>query len=176
MNDWTFRTRIIAAFATIITIMFALGAVSFVQLGDIRTQALLLQSDVLPGLLLSSHASARARLLLPEMVTQATGTDEREKLRARDLVERTLADAVLGEQRYRPTITTENDQRMFEAMVLTRTRVGEAYAAALRDNSLDANEVNSQLRPVLDLYTSAADSLVDLNRRAGEADVTAILH
>ena len=176
MNDWTFRTRIIAAFATIITIMVALGAVSFVQLGNIRTQASLLQADVLPGLLLSSQASARARMLLPEVVTQATGTDERERRRARDLVERTLADAVLGEQRYRPVITTEIDRRMFEAMVLTRTRVGEAYAAALRDSSLDANEVSSQLRPVLDLYSSAADSLVDLNRRTGETDVAAILH
>ena len=176
MKNWTVRTRIIAAFATIITIMAALGGVSFVQLGDIRAQASLLQSDVLPGLLLSSQARAQARTLLPEVVTQATGTDEQAKLRARDQVERALADALLAEQRYRPTITTEDDRRMFESMVSARTRFAEAYAAALRDKTLDANEVNTLLRPVIDKYASAADSLVDLNRRSGEADVAAILH
>ena len=175
MKHWTVRTRIIAAFATIITIMTALGGVSFVQLADIRAQALLLQSDVLPGLLLSSQASAQSRTLLPAVLTQATGTDEQEKRRARDQVERALADAQLAEQRYRPTITAEDDRLLFESMVSTRTRFAEAYASAMRDKVLDANEVNTQLRPVLEKYIGVSDSLVDLNRRNGETALVDIL-
>ena len=82
MRNWTVRARIIAAFATIIAIVAALGAVSLVQLGDVRTQATLLQTDVLPGLLLSSQASAQATTLLPAVLTLATGTDEQETTRA----------------------------------------------------------------------------------------------
>ncbi len=175
MKNWTVRTRIIAAFATIITIMAALGVVSFVQLGDIRRQASHLQADVLPGLLLSSQASERVRTLLPAMLTLATGTDEQEKLRARDQVARSLADALLAEQRYRPTITAEDDRLLFESMVAMRARFVEAYTAAMLDKTLDAKEVSTQLRPLLDKYTGVTDSLVDLNRKNGEAEVADIL-
>ena len=176
MRNWTVRTRIIAAFATIIAIIAALGAVSLVQLGDVRTQATLLRAVILPGLLLSSQASAQVKTLLPAVLTLATGTDEQEKSRARDQVERALAEAVLVERRYRPTITAEDDRLLFESMVSTRTRFGDAYATAMRDKALDANEVSVQLRPVIEKYIAVDDSLVELNRRNGQAAAAEIVH
>ncbi|MEP6989567.1 MAG: methyl-accepting chemotaxis protein, partial [bacterium] len=176
MKNWTVRTRIIAAFAAVISIMAFLGAVSFVQLSDIRAQTRQLQDDVLPGLLLSAHLSAQARTLLPAVLTQATGTDEQEKMRARDAIARAGADAQLAEQRYRPTITADDDRLLFEAVVSARTRFADAYAAAMRDKTLDANEVSTQLRPLAEKYVAVTDSLVESNKRSGEAGVSDVLH
>ena len=176
MKHWTVRTRIVAAFAAIISIMAVLGVVSFVQLGDIRTQTRQLQDDVLPGLLLSSQLSGQARTLLPAVLTQATGTDEQEKARARDAIERVETDAQRAEQRYRSTITAEDDRVLFQSMVSARTRFAEAYAVAIRDKTLDANEVSTQLRPLAGRYVDVTDSLVEVNKRAGEAHVSEVLH
>ena len=174
MRHWTVRGRIIAAFAIIITIMAALAAVSLVQLADIRTQATLLQADVLPGLVLSSQASARAKALLAGVVTQVSGTDD-EKTAARTELATALVDAQRVEQLYRPTIMADDDRLLFESMVAARVRFTEAYAAAMADGRLEANEVTRQLRPLIERYVGVTDSLVLLNRHNGEADTAEIL-
>ncbi len=168
MKSWTVRGRIIAAFSAVIAIMATLGAVSFVQLSAIRRQAALLETDVLPGLLLSSEGSARAKEMLASVMTEAASVDEAERLRTRDAIDRAIADAVRLEQRYRSTITTDRDSRLFEASLAARTRFGELYATALADKKLDASEVNEQLRPALLRYVVASDSLLNLNRAQGD--------
>ena len=60
-------------------------------------------------------------------------------------------------------------------MVSTRTRLGDTYAAAMRDKTLDANEVSIQLRPLIEKYIAVADSLVELNGRTGQAAATDIV-
>ena len=176
MKNWTVRTRIIAAFATIITIMTALGIASFVQLRDIRNQASLLQMDVLPGLLLSSQANSLAKDLLADVVVQSSESDEAGRERAHAVVDRALADAARIEPLYRRTVTTEEDRRLFDAELAARARFTELYATAVADKTLDAAEVSGQLRPTLEKYIALTDSLLDLNRRIGEEAARGILH
>lgn len=40
------------------------------------------------------------------------------------------------------------------------TRFGEAYASAMRDKALDANEVSTRLRPLAEKFVAITDSLL----------------
>jgi len=175
MKSWTVRGRIIAAFATVITIMAVLGAVSYVQLNDIRTQARRLEADVLPGLLLSAQANALAKDLLADVIVQSQEVDVAARERAHAVVDRALAEAARIEPLYARTMTTEEDRRLFSAESAARTKFAELYATAIADKVLDASEVNGKLRPALENYIAQTDSLLEENRRSGQETATGIL-
>ena len=61
MKNWTVRTRIIGAFAAVIAIMLALGAMSYTGLRTIRAQAGQIERDVLPGVVVSAQSQSLAR-------------------------------------------------------------------------------------------------------------------
>ncbi|MEO5814700.1 MAG: methyl-accepting chemotaxis protein [Gemmatimonadaceae bacterium] len=175
MKSWTVRGRIIAAFATVITIMAALGAVSFVQLSEIRLQAKLLQGDVLPGLFLSAQGSALAKDLLADVVTQSATTSDAEGQRAHDAVDRALAQAARSDQLYRANGLSDEDRQASDLALAARMRFSELYTAALADRKLDVSEVNDVLRPALLKYIGATDSLFELNHKEGDRTARGIL-
>jgi methyl-accepting chemotaxis protein WspA len=175
MKSWTVRGRIIAAFATVITIMAALGVVSFLQLGEIRRQAKLLQDDVLPGLFLSAQVSTQAKDLLTDVVTQSATTDDAKRQRAQDAVNRALAEATRLEQLYRANGLSGEDRTASDLALVARTKFAELYATVLVDKKIDAAEVNDVLIPQLEKYIAAADTLFELNHREGDIVARGIL-
>ena len=175
MRSWTVRGRIIAAFATVITIMAALGAVTFVQLNSIRSKTVLMLNDALPGLELSSQMASETKDLLPAVVTLSSTTDAQSRQHARDVVDRVLTDAARFDQRYGTTVTTDNDRVQHASLVAARTRFAQAYTTAMADGRLDSSEATSKLNPAIDRLVAANDSLVALNRVQGEEAGTSIL-
>ena len=174
MNNWTVRTRIIGAFATIIATMAVIGAVSYVQLRNIRTQAVLLETDILPGLLLSAQASSQSKDLLPSIVQFSSTTEPQERQRARAEIERLVAAAMEMEKLYRPTAKTEEDRRLLGITSTLRSRFAELFSAATADNAISGAELTGTLRPAAERYVIATDSLLDYNRRNGVVATEAI--
>lgn len=168
MHNWTIRTRITAAFATIIAILAALGVASWVQLAAIRSQADRLDQDVLPGLITSSQGASTARELLPDIILLAAAQDDESRQRARLATERALAALTEFETAYRPTITTDEDRRMFEAVVAGHGDITDRYNGAMADGVLSAVDL-AAVRPVVERYGVALTTLMELNKRNGLA-------
>ena len=167
--NWTVRTRIIAAFAVVISIMAVLGAVSFVQLRDIQQQAELLDAEVLPGMFLSSELHTDASGLVPVLGNLAQGGDERGRQQAREDIERILDDALVVEGKYRPTARSEEDRRMLESLLAAHTRFRELYDGAVADNAISDAELRTSLRPQAERFVLVTDSLLAFNRNNGIA-------
>ena len=60
MNNWTVRKLIISAFTAVILVMAALGVFTVFKLREINRDAMLLENDVLPGVLLSGQRNSFA--------------------------------------------------------------------------------------------------------------------
>ena len=175
MKNWTVQTLIIGAFSAIIVVMLALGAVTFLRLRDIQGQATLIESDVLPGVLVSGQANSLAKDLLPAVMTRATAMDAQAKQRAVDVIERALAEGARLDAVYGKSITTEEDRRVFELSRATRQRFVDTYRKAVADNAITPAEATQDLRPFLEQYVTYTDSLVELNRKDGVTTMEGIV-
>ena len=175
MKNWTVQTLIIGAFSAIIVVMLALGAVTFLRLRDIQGQATLIESDVLPGVLVSGQANSLAKDLLPAVMTRATAMDAQAKQRAADIIERALAEGARLDAVYGKAITTEEDRRVFELSRATRQRFVDTYRKALADNAITPAEATQDLRPFLEQYVTYTDSLVELNKKDGVTTMEGIV-
>src|SRR5471032_2235525 len=168
MNKWTIRARVTAAFSLVIAIIIALGVMSYVRLQAIRTEAFLLESDVLPGVLISGEIGTTARNLLPAVLTRASSPDAAAKVRAETAINRGLADLARSEGQYAKAITTNDDRQLFTTLGTTQEQFAQAYQKAIRDDVLTQTEVNAELRPPLERLARLSDSLVAMNRADGE--------
>jgi methyl-accepting chemotaxis protein WspA len=175
MHDLTIRTRIAAAFSLIIAIMVALGVVSFSRLRTIHTQAVLLEMDALPALVLAGEIGNVANDLLPAVLTRVAAPGVRGKATVADTVNRVLVTLARAEEQYGRTITTDDDRQVFSALRATRDDFARTFQAATQDGVVTQAEVNAQLRPPIDRLTHLADSLVKLNRQQGHEASVAIL-
>jgi hypothetical protein len=100
MSNWTVRTRIIGAFAAVITIMIALGAVSYAGLQTIRAQARQIENDVLPGVVISAKSQTLARELLLAITKHSAALTARDKQLSGDRVEQLLQVALQNDEAY----------------------------------------------------------------------------
>jgi methyl-accepting chemotaxis protein WspA len=168
MNNWTVRTRIIGAFAAIIAIMIALGAVSYTGLRTIRGQALQIEKDVLPGVVISAKSQALARELLLAVTTHSAAANVRAREQAEEKIAQLLQVAGQNDEEYRKTIIDESDRKLFGAMHDARDRFATAFRTASTDKIISEDELALQLHPPLDEYVKLSDSLFELNRSQGE--------
>ncbi|MDQ2767140.1 MAG: MCP four helix bundle domain-containing protein, partial [Gemmatimonadota bacterium] len=176
MRDWTVRTRIIGAFAAVITIMITLGAVSYAGLRTIRAQARQIQHDVLPGVVISAKSESVARQLLLAVTTHSASTTAHGRQQSADEIERLLKVAAENDASYRATIIDEADRQLFVAMNDARDRFARAYEASRADEVISEQELSAQLKPPLEEYVKLGDSLFELNRAQGieaTSDITA---
>lgn len=176
MNNWTVRTRIISAFAAVITIMIALSAVSYTGLRTIRAQALQIEKDVLPGVVISAKSQLLARELLFAVNTHAGTTSATTRQQSTDRIGELLQIAAKNDDAYEATIIEESDRLLFASMRNARERFATAYQAARADDVISDKELSSELTPPLEEYVKLGDSLFELNRGQGAAasvDITA---
>ena len=176
MNNWTVRTRIIGAFAAVITIMITLGVVSYAGLRTIRAQARQIEKDVLPGVVISAKSQAIARELLLAVNKHSAASTTRDKQLAADKVEQLLQNANKNDEAYQVTIIDESDRQLFAAMRDARDRFAKEYELALADQTITQEELSTRLQPPLEEYVKLGDSLFDLNRVQGigaTTDITA---
>ncbi len=174
MNNWTVRTRIIGAFAAVITIMIALGAVSYAGLRTIRSQARQIEKDVLPGVVISAKSQAIARELLLAVNKHSAASTARDKQLAADKVEQLLQSANKNDEAYQATIIDESDRQLFSAMKDARDRFAKEYDLALADQAITQDELSTRLQPPLEEYVKLGDSLFELNRAQGVGATTDI--
>jgi methyl-accepting chemotaxis protein WspA len=167
MKNWTVRTRIAGAFSAVIAIMIALGAVSYAGLRTIRGQALQIERDVLPGVVISAKSQALARELLLAVTTHSASANVRTRQQSSDSIARLLQSAAQNDDEYRKTIIDEGDRALFGAMHDARDRFAVSLQSAETDNVISEDELASQLRPPLEQYVKLSDSLFELNRKQG---------
>ncbi|MEO6209520.1 MAG: methyl-accepting chemotaxis protein [Gemmatimonadaceae bacterium] len=167
MNNWSVRTRIIGAFAAVIAIMGAIGAVSYLGLRTIRGEAIRIENDVLPGVVISAKSQSLARELLLAVTAHASAGNARLKQQSTDRIENLLRVASQNDEDYRRTIIDESDRKLFGAMHDARDRFAAAYQAAVADNQITDTELSATLRPTLEEYVKLSDSLFELNRSQG---------
>ena len=91
MKNWTVRTRIIGAFAAVISIMIALSAMSYAGLRTIHAQARQIERDVLPGVVISAKSQALAHELLLAVTRHSTSVSAHDKQLSTDKVEHLFA-------------------------------------------------------------------------------------
>jgi methyl-accepting chemotaxis protein WspA len=168
MKNWTVRARIIGAFTAVIAIMIALGAGSYTGLRAIRGQALQIEKDVLPGVVISAKSQSLARELLLAVTTHAGSSNARTKQQASDKIQHLLQVASQNDEEYRKTIIDESDRKLFGAMHDARDRFASAFQSTIADNVISEDELGLQLRPPLEEYVKLSDSLFELNRSQGE--------
>jgi methyl-accepting chemotaxis protein WspA len=169
MKSLNARQRIIATFAAIIATMILLGAISYTRLGKIENEATAIETDHLPGVLVSAEASTLAKDILPAVLTRSTSSDAQVRQRAAQTVEDALANETRLDSAFERTVTADSERQPFVAMVNARREFIRVYRAAVADNALTESEVNTQLRPELERYVATTDSLVALSRREGVA-------
>src|SRR5471032_1270609 len=174
MKSLNARQRIIATFAAIIATMIVLGAISYNRLGAIEREATGIETDDLPGVLVSAEASALAKDILSAVLTRSTSTDPQMRQRAAQAVEDVLTKETRLDSAFERTVTTDSERQPFAAMVNARGQFVRVYRVAVADNTLTENEVNTQLRPEIERYVTATDTLVALSRREGVAAATRI--
>jgi methyl-accepting chemotaxis protein WspA len=167
MNNWTVRTRIIGAFAAVITIMIGLSAISYSGLRTIRGQALQIEKDVLPGVVISAKSQALARELLLAVTMHSATSNVSAKQQTTEKIEHLLQVAAQNDDAYRATIIDESDRQLFAAMTDARARFARSYEAASADNQITEDELGKQLTPPLEEYVKLSDSLFELNRSQG---------
>ena len=174
MSNWTVRTRIIGAFAAVISIMIALGAMSYAGLQTIRTQARLIEKDVMPGVVISAKSQTLARELQVAVTRHSTAASARDKQLSADKVEQLLQTAVQNDEAYQATIIDESDRQLFVAMKDARERFAKEYELARSDETISQEELSGRLQPPLEEYVKLGDSLFDLNRSQGVGATTDI--
>jgi methyl-accepting chemotaxis protein WspA len=174
MSNWTVRTRIIGAFAAVITIMVALGAVSYAGLQTIRAQARQIEKDVLPGVVISAKSQTLARELLLAVTKHSAAVTARDKQLSADKVEQLLQVALQNDEAYQATIIDESDRQLFVAMKDARDRFAKEYELARADETISPEELTGRLQPPLEEYVKLGDSLFDLNRAQGVGATTDI--
>ena len=175
MKDWTVRTRIVAAFALIISIMGVLGALSYVQLRNIRRGAELLQNDAIPGLVTSAEIALGVQQLLTDAAAQVNAKDAAEHDRASTAVAAGIANAERLDRTYLASVTRPADSAAYNTLIAARQRFQAAYAAAMTDKSISAQEFEAGVKSSLLRYDAAVDSLLVLNEGEGRDDAARIL-
>ncbi|HXT47603.1 MAG TPA: MCP four helix bundle domain-containing protein, partial [Gemmatimonadaceae bacterium] len=174
MKNWTVRTRIIGAFAAVIAIMLALGAMSYTGLRTIRAQAGQIERDVLPGVVVSAQSQSLARELLLAVTSHSAASSAQARQLSADSIESLLRIAAQQDEAYSATIIDEGDRKLFGAMRDARSRFERAYRDATIDKVLTDDELRTALRPPLEEYVKLSDSLFDLNRSQGNVAATEI--
>ena len=167
MKNWTVRARIVGAFAAVIAIMIALGIVSYSGLRAIRSQALQIEQDVLPGVVISAKSQALARELLLAISTHSASANARTRQQSAEKIQQLLQTAAQNDEEYRKTIIDESDRKLFGAMHDARDRFASEFQIAVTDDVISDQELTSQLRPALENYVKLSDSLFELNRSQG---------
>ena len=172
---WTIGKRLIAGFAAVIAVAALLGGFSATQLVTLRTTALLITTDAIPGLTRINRARAESLEnagLMAEHLLAATET-ERSAVE-KQISERTQRhDAAIKD--YEATIQTDRDRELFNALGPAWENVRRVWTETLlplsRAGKLDeaSRTFRANMAPANAAYQAALTPLVALNEENGKA-------
>ena len=165
MTNWTVRTRIVAGFAAVASIILALGVYSYVQFTATRT-AVTAVTERITGIVRATQIGAASRNVLPAMLAEAAETGEEAKVRA-EATERAMTLLADAEEQFRPTTANwgPDEQALATAMFQARARLVDQYRSARANGALTTPIVHAQLEPALVRHGQLVDSLTALSRK-----------
>jgi methyl-accepting chemotaxis protein len=179
ITKWTIGKRIKVGGGILCALLALVGGIAWQSLGAIRSNALKIKSDVMPGLIQSGgFATAQANnFILAEFYGAAKTPEERAKWKQQ--IDELSLKITAYLDAYEASITTPDDRQLFEKVKTLRNKYKdtrdtyfklgeegkESEAAALLANSL---------YPTYEDFIKAAKELFDLNARNGDEVSNAI--
>jgi len=171
MKNLTIRTRILASFAIVLTLMVAMATVAYTRLLAIERQAAFIASDAVPGL--TSINKIIVDRIANYSLTQEFGLQNdravKEKLKAAILASRAYLDTL--NTAYTATIRVPEDQALFDAYRLAqdayRSVQDVVLAAGLDPKTANREEtvkrISAELYPEFAKTQAAGTALSDYN-------------
>ena len=173
MKNLTIRTRILASFAIVLTLMVAMAAVAYSRLAAIEREAALISSDAVPGLTAINQIiiDRIANYSLTQEFELAGDRAAREKLKTAILASRSGLDTLNAS--YVATILLPDDQALFDVYRLAQDSYRSVQDAVLA-TGLDAKatsreetvkRISAEFYPEFAKTQSAGAAIVDYNNR-----------
>lgn len=177
MKTWSVRSRIIAAFAIVLTIIAALSVFILDRLSAIRKQATDIVADSLPGLLYMGELDSRTRaghvLALQRLIAAPA---EKEQYDAQSQSNSRRIDDLM--KLYEPTIFEREDRQLFDAMKRQFAIYNSAEQDLRNAETRNVAAVDS-LRRQLDVTQSTLigdiTAEMDYNKRAAQKDAIEVV-
>jgi methyl-accepting chemotaxis protein len=177
---WTISKRIVAISSLLIALLFTVGATAYFNLRTIRTEAMGIRDDNVPGLVYSGTitSSLKDSFIRTILAGQATTPDEREKLiKEQEGLSLVTSDALA---KYEASIFEAEDRQIFSRVKDLRVHYGEARAhfyAALRKGDAAAAKaaLDTELMPTYAEFTKVGDSLQDYNSKESTTQAAQIV-
>jgi methyl-accepting chemotaxis protein len=168
MRNWTIKKRIVAAFATVLVLVAALAATSFVLLRQAKTEADFMTTDALPGSVAMTAINGsveQIQIAVLRVLMSKTAEDrkkwEKETVTKSDELQRSLDD-------YNKTIHLAEDRDMFNQLVAARdqcaavrVKMTELCDAGKADEAMDY--ATSTIRPAHLALSAASAKMVKWN-------------
>jgi methyl-accepting chemotaxis protein WspA len=171
MKNLTIRTRMLASFAIVLTLMITMAAVAYTRLLAIEDQAAFIASDTVPGLTAINQiiVDRIANYSLTHEFGLQSDTGAKEKLKTAILASRAHLDTL--DARYVTTIRLPADQALFDSYRLAENSyrsVQDVVVAAGLDAKTTSREeivkrIGAELSPEFAKIQSAATAIVDYN-------------
>ena len=116
MSAWTIKRRVVLGFATVLTLVALLSAVSVYMLGRIRTESDFMASDALPGLTAMADIQSKVSDIHIMLLRAALAKtqDERKKFEAEIATQRDAVGKLMSD--YNSTIHLAEDREMFRKL------------------------------------------------------------
>jgi methyl-accepting chemotaxis protein WspA len=172
MKNWTIRARIAVSFAVILALMMVMGAVAYTRLTRIEQLTSGIDKNTLPGLNYSHQVVVNqiANYSLTEQYALQSDVAIRQKLQSAILASRDYTKNLLAQ--YAPTISTPDEQRLFESFKSAQDQYASAQdellAIGLESKNRDevVKKIDADLYPKFEAAQAAAEAVVDHNSAA----------
>jgi methyl-accepting chemotaxis protein WspA len=177
MGNWSIRSRIIAAFSTVILIIGILAWFTLHMLDSIRKQATDITGDSLPGVLYMGEIDSRVRANYA-LTLRRIGMTAAENKRYGDQIQ--TNDDRIAEllKAYEPTVLDQEDRGLFDSLrrLLPPFAAAEqAIATADPRNTAESDALRKDLEASQEKLIAAIEADVDYNRRSLQKDANEVV-
>jgi len=153
---------------------FLIGAIGFLSIGHLKTQARRIVNDTLPGLTYAGEANASLAQAFNRTLVLLMTDDRREQQQIRDEIKSFSEATTASLNSYRSQMFEPEDDRLFETLVRRRNDYIHIRSRVLelveRGNRAEAMKIyRNQLASAYRDYKSAGDKLFEYNIEQGKS-------